>query len=152
MKIRIRNPKDFWAGVFFLAVGAGAAWLASGYRMGSAAQMGPGFFPMMLAGLLTILGIVILLGGLLRDGEKVEVFALRPLFWILGAVVLFGLIAKSLGFLLSIVVLVIVSAFGGHEFKWKEALIAAIVLAVLSVGVFVYGLKLPFPVFPAFWS
>lgn len=152
MKIRIRNPKDFWAGVFFLAVGAGAAWLASGYRMGSASQMGAGFFPMMLAGLLIILGVIILLGGLSRDGEKVEHFAWRPLFWILGAVVLFGLIAKWLGFLLSIMVLVIVSAFGGHEFKWKEAIVAAVVLAVLSVGVFVYGLKLPFPVFPAFWN
>jgi hypothetical protein len=66
--------------------------------------------------------------------------------------VLFGLTAKIIGLALAIILLVLVSAMGGHEFKVKEQVIAAIILAIGSVLVFVIGLKLPFPIWPDFLS
>ena len=99
-----------------------------------------------------ILGVVITIQSLATEGPPVSKFAWRPLFWILGAVVLFGLIAKLAGLALSIIALVAVSAYGGDEFKPKEVIVASLILAVFSVAVFIYGLKLPFPIWPSFIS
>ena len=148
--IKIRSPRDFWAGVIFLVIGVGAAIVGSDYPMGTGGRMGAGYFPMVLSVLLAILGFAIMASGFVTSGPPIDRFALRPLFFILLAVVIFGLLAKVLGLAISIVALVMVSAFGGHEFRWKEAFIAGVVLAAFCVMVFVYGLKLPFPPWPAF--
>jgi hypothetical protein len=49
---------------------------------------------------------------------------------------------------LSTFLIVVVSAAGGHEFRWREVVLLAAALAVFSVGVFVYALGLPFPLWP----
>jgi hypothetical protein len=149
MKIKIRNPKDFWSGLIFLTVGALAAGIAYfSYPMGNASRMGPGYFPFVLASILAILGLAIISESLVTEGEPVGRFAVRPLFWILAATVAFGLLATTLGITLAIVVLVVGSSYGGHEFKLGEVLITSAVLAITSVLIFVYGLKLPFPICP----
>src|SRR5450759_3307151 len=158
MNFKLRNPRDFWAGMIFFAVGAAFAIIATGdpfgifpgYPIGSASRMGPGYFPVVLAIIMAVLGLIISFMSLTTDGQPVDKFAVRPLIFILGAVVIFGLLVKALGIALGIIVLVIVSAYGGHEFKLKEVLITAIILAVSSVLIFVYGLKLPFPIWPEF--
>jgi putative tricarboxylic transport membrane protein len=45
---------------------------------------------------------------------------------------------------------VVVSALGGHEFKWKEVFILYAILMLGSWLVFVRGLTLPFPLCPDF--
>ncbi|MBL8515720.1 MAG: tripartite tricarboxylate transporter TctB family protein [Betaproteobacteria bacterium] len=148
--MKIRNPKDFWAGLIFIAIGAGAAIIARDYPMGTIARMGAGYFPFVLGTLLALVGVIITLMALGADGEPVGAFALRPLFVILGAVVVFGVIVKTLGMVISLALLVIGTAFGGHEFKLKEVLILAVVMAAFCTLVFIKGLGLPFPVWPAF--
>jgi len=158
MKFKLRNPRNFWSGVIFFVVGAAFAIVAKGdpfgilqgYPIGSASRMGPGYFPFVLAMILSVLGAIIAFTSLATDGQPVDKFAIRPLILILGAVVIFGLLVKALGIAVGIIVLVMVSAFGGHEFKFREVLITAIILAISCVLVFVYGLKLPFPIWPAF--
>jgi hypothetical protein len=71
---------------------------------------------------------------------------------VLSAFILFGLIAKLAGLIISILLLVVISSYGGHEHKLKEALISSVILAASSVAIFVYGLKLPFPIWPEFFS
>jgi hypothetical protein len=140
--------------MIFFAVGAAFAIIAKGdplgifpgYPIGTASRMGPGYFPVVLATILAVLGAVIAFTSLATDGEPVDKFAIRPLIFILGAVVIFGVLVQALGIALGIIVLVMVSAYGGHEFRFKEVLITAIILAVSSVLIFVYGLKLPFPI------
>jgi Tripartite tricarboxylate transporter TctB family len=149
-RIKIRNPKDFWAGLIFIVIGVGAAIIARDYPMGTAARMGAGYFPFLLACLLALTGLIISLGALKTDDEAVGDFAFRPLLVILGAVVIFGVIVKTLGMVISLALLVIGTAFGGHEFKWKEAIILAIVMAAFCTLVFIKGLGLPFPVWPSF--
>jgi hypothetical protein len=149
---KIRNPRDFWAGVIFLGIGIGAAIVGYDYPMGTGGRMGAGYFPMVLSVMLSILGLIIMIGGFITDGPPVDKFAIKPLFFILLGVVIFGLLAKLMGLAISILALVVVSGFGGHEFRWKEGLIAGFILAAFCVLVFVYGLKLPFPVWPSFLS
>lgn len=156
MKFKLRNPRDFWSGVIFIALGAAFAIIAKGdpfgifpgYPIGNASRMGPGYFPFVLASILAVLGVIITFTSIASHSEPVEKFAIRPLIFILGAVVLFGVLVKFLGIALGIVVLVVVSAYGGHEFKLKEVLIMSIILAISCVLIFVYGLKLPFPIWP----
>jgi Tripartite tricarboxylate transporter TctB family len=150
--MHLKNPKDFWAGVMFAAIGIAFAVIVKyyGYPMGNASRMGPGFFPFYLGILLGLLGIAIIVESFATSGGPVGKFAWKPLLWILGAVVAFGLIAKIAGLAVSIVMLVAVASYGGHEFKLKEVLISGVVLAVFSVLVFVKGLKLSFPIWPPF--
>ncbi|MCC6870733.1 MAG: tripartite tricarboxylate transporter TctB family protein, partial [Burkholderiales bacterium] len=54
--LSIRNPKDFWAGILFIALGIFAITVGSNYTLGSAARMGPGYFPRILGILLIVLG------------------------------------------------------------------------------------------------
>jgi hypothetical protein len=79
-------------------------------------------------------------------------FGERSLWVILFAVVIFGYLLKPLGLVVAIGALVYVSAWGGHEFKVKEATILFVVLAVFSVLSFVHGLGLPMNVWPSLWE
>ncbi|MGO4810725.1 tripartite tricarboxylate transporter TctB family protein [Cupriavidus sp. 2MCAB6] len=150
--MRIRSQKDFASGLMFLLVGLGFSFVARGYSMGSAAKMGPGYFPLLLGLVLAILGAFVLIGSLSSKGEKDQLarWDLKTLLWILGSVVLFGLLLKPLGMVLSVFVLVLVSSMASHEFSWKGAILNAIVLVLISMGAFVYGINLQMPVWPAF--
>ena len=152
--MKLKKPRDFWSGVMYAAIGIAFAVIVkvNEYPMGTGSRMGPGYFPYVLGIIMALLGIAIIVESFATEGPPVSKFAWKPLIWILGAVVVFGLIAKIAGLALSIVVLVVVSAYGGDEFKIKEAIIASAILAIFSVAVFVYGLKLPFPIWPSFVS
>jgi Tripartite tricarboxylate transporter TctB family len=146
--MKIKAPKDFWAGLMFIAFGVGFAWVAQSYQMGTSVRMGPAYFPTMLGGILAVIGLWILVQSLIIAGGPVGKFYFRPLILIVLATVLFGVLLKPLGLVLSLAVLVGVGAFGGFEFRWKEVTILYVVLAVFSVLVFVKGLGLPIPVWP----
>lgn len=150
--MKLKNPKDFWAGVMFAAIGFAFAIIVKvfEYPMGTGSRMGPGYFPFVLGILMGLLGLAIVVESFATEGPPVDKFAWRPLAWILGGVVLFGLTVKIIGMVAAIILLVVVSSYGGHEFKLKGVLIAAVTLAAFSVLVFVYGLKLSFPVWPPF--
>jgi hypothetical protein len=147
--MEIKSPRNFWAGVMFLAFGLFfAIWAAMNYQMGTAVRMGPAYFPTLLGGLLALLGLMVLLASITIGGPKVATFHFRPLLLILAANVAYGYVMKPLGLVLATAVLVFISAFGGHEFKWKEVALLYVFLIVFSVLVFVKGLTLPFPLWP----
>ena len=150
--MRIRSQKDFASGLMFVLVGLGFSFVARGYSMGTAAKMGPGYFPFLLGLVLALLGAIVTLGSLSMKGEKDQLarWDLKTLLWILGSVVLFGLLLKPLGMVLSVFVLVLVSSMASHEFSWKGALANGVVLVLISLGAFVYGINLQMPVWPAF--
>jgi hypothetical protein len=148
--MRITSPRNFWAGLMFLAFGLFfAVWAIVNYQMGTAVRMGPAYFPTVLGGLLAFLGLVVLSMSVTVRGPAVDKFHFRPLLMILGANVAYGYAMKPLGLVLATAVLVFISAFGGHEFKWKEVALLYVFLIVFSVLVFVKGLTLPFPLWPA---
>jgi hypothetical protein len=146
----IRAPKDFWTGIMFLAFAAVALLAAHGYALGTAGRMGPGYFPMLLGGVLGLLGIILVVRSFAIDGEPVTRLHLLPLVVIAIAVCLFGLLIERLGLVISLVAVTIVSALASRESRPVEYTALALVLAAFSVGVFVYALRLPLPVWPAF--
>ena len=202
--MRIKSPKDFWAGLMFIGMGGFfAIWALTHYQMGTAVRMGPAYFPAMLGGLLAFLGAIVLFESFVLKAEgraaRVDVpfniidmiFAVailvasvwilrklgvssdwgiivgtalvtaltiwkrpeaRPLVLISAACVVYGYVMKPFGLVVATFLLVAISAFGGHEFKWREVAVLYVVLIVFSWLVFVKGLTLPFPVWPAAWS
>lgn len=149
--MRIKSPRDFWAGLMFIGFGLFAAvWAYANYQMGTAVRMGPAYFPVVLGGLLALLGALVLLESLAVEGPPVARFHFRPLILITAASVLYGYIMKPAGLVVATLAVVFISAYGGHEFKWREVVILYVVLIVFSVLVFVKGLTLPFPICPAF--
>jgi hypothetical protein len=148
----VRSPKDFWAGMLFIAIGIVAVVVSSGYTMGTAARMGPGYFPRGLGGLLAALGAVIALRGVRIAGPAIPRFHLRPIVFVLVAVVAFGLTLPLTGVVLGTILLIFVTSYASHEFGWRAALVSGVALAITSVLVFIVGLKLVLPIWPWPWN
>jgi Tripartite tricarboxylate transporter TctB family len=150
--VRIRAPKDFWAGVMFCGFAAVGILAARGYSLGSAGKMGPGYFPLWLGGALAALGAILIGRSLVLDGEPVPRFHLLPLTIIAAAVCLFGLMIEPLGLVAALAVLTVLTAWAGPQFRLGETLALTIALIVFSVGVFVYALGLPLAIWPSWAS
>lgn len=149
--MRIRAPKDFWSGVMFCGFAAVGILAARGYSLGSAGKMGPGYFPLLLGGLLGVLGVVLVARAVVLDGEPLPRFHIWPLAVIAAAVCLFGALIEPFGLMVALAVLTLLSAWAGPQFRWREALALALALIVFSIGVFVYALGLSLNVWPGVW-
>jgi hypothetical protein len=147
--MHIRAPKDFWSGVMFIAFAAVALLAARGYSLGAAGKMGPGYFPILLGSVLAFVGLILVVRSFVIDGEALTRLQILPLVTIAVAVVLFGVLLQPLGLILSLATVTIVSAFASRESKPLEVAALTCVLAAFAVGVFVYGLRLPLPIWPA---
>jgi len=141
------NNKRFLAGLMFLAIGAVAIWMAQDYPIGSALRMGPGYFPIVLSGIMVLFGIYELVLGIMKSDPVKGNWSIRALIVLPLAAVLFGILMEHGGFIPALVVLVFASAAASNEFKFMEVLISAVVLTIGSVGLFIYGLGLPYPLF-----
>ncbi|MCU0595761.1 MAG: tripartite tricarboxylate transporter TctB family protein [Desulfobacterota bacterium] len=150
--MRIFHPKDFLTGLLFLFFGAAAMMLSRGLTIGTAAKMGPGYFPFALGLFLAVLGAVLLWRSLRRakDSKSWPAVQLKPLAIVLLSVFLFSQIFRPFGLLLSTALLVVMVSKASHEFRWREALANAAALVVIVWAVFVYFLKFQIPVWPAF--
>jgi len=144
----VRHQKDFVAGLMFIAIGIAAIVISSNYPLGTAARMGPGYFPRVLGILLIVLGAILSLRALRFDGPRLPAWPWRPTAVVLGSVVLFGSIVQTIGVAFSTVILIAVASSASREFRPKEALISGVFLSALAVGVFVIGLKLQLPIWP----
>ncbi|MFL6799637.1 MAG: tripartite tricarboxylate transporter TctB family protein [Xanthobacteraceae bacterium] len=148
LSMRIRAPKDFWAGLIFIAIGAAFVLLAQQYRMGDMHRMGPAMFPTLVGALLGLLGLAIAARSFVLQGEPVPSLHARPLGMSLLGIILFGIALRFLGMVVAIAVLVIVSAYAARDVRPLENLLLAAVMVVFSVAVFVWLLGLPLPVWP----
>ena len=150
MTFHVRNQPDFFTGLMFVMAGAGFSYGATKYEIGTAAQMGPGFFPLLLGGLLALLGLVVVLWSLSPKNpvEAVERIGLKPLLLVLGAVTLFGVLLVPLGLILASVVLLFMSTLASHEFQWRYALVTMLILISACYLIFILGLGLPIPILP----
>ena len=148
--MKIKSPKDFWAGLMLIGIGAAAMFIARDYRFGSAVRMGPGFFPTILGGILVAFGICIVAVGL-RSGEKIqERLSIRALILLPLSLVLFGVLMERAGFIPALAALVFVAAASGREFRIMEVLLLTVFLTVTSAALFIWGLGLPYPLLKGF--
>jgi hypothetical protein len=159
--MRIKSQKDFFAGLMFCIVGAAFGFGAITYTVGEGARMGPGYFPLVLGVVLTILGAFVVFEALVvetEDGEPIGRWAWKPLVFVIGANLAFGILLvglpkigiPSMGMIVAIYALTIIASLAGNEFEWKGVLILATVLSIGSYIAFIWLLKLQIPVWPSF--
>lgn len=151
MKLAIRNNKDFCAGVMFFTVGAIAIVTAWSYPFGKTLRMGPGYFPVILSGIMMGFGLIIMLQGL-RNNEKIQGnWSIRALILLPFSLVIYGIVMGVAGFIPALVALIFVSAASGKEFKFMEVLMLTAILLAIAWTIFIWGLGLPYPMFLKFW-
>lgn len=159
--MKIKSQKDFWSGLMFMAFGIAFAWGATNYTIGEGARMGPGYFPLTLGLILTLVGLFVVFEAMVvetEDGEKIGKWAWKPLVFIIGSNIVFGIclggIPKlgipALGLIVGIYALTFIASMAGDEHNSKQVLILATVLAIISYLAFIVLLKLQFPVWPSF--
>lgn len=150
--MRIKNFKDFYTGLLFMLFGGAFTWGATRYTMGMAAKMGAGYFPFMLGGLLTVLGVIIFTRSLVSgsDDSRVGRIALKPAVLMFGSIAAFALLLRPAGLVVSIFAIILISSLASNESRFKETLISAVVLCASCLAMFVYGLNLQIPVWPIF--
>ena len=125
---------------------------ATNYSFGTSIRPGPGYFPFGLGVILAILGLIVLYGAMTverKNGDPIGSVPWRALICVVGAIVFFGFFLPRLGFLISFPTMIIITSAGGKEFTWKDAILNAAILTVLSYAIFIYGLQLTIPVWPA---
>ncbi len=154
MKFDLRDlgyNKDFLAGLFLILLGGLGMYMAFDYPMGSALRMGPGYFPRVLGGICIAFGIFVLVKGLLKR-EKIMGgnWSVRALILLPLSAVVYGVVMERAGFIAALLALVFVSAAAGRSFRFLEVLLLAIGLTAMSVGLFIYALGLPYPLFAGY--
>jgi putative tricarboxylic transport membrane protein len=150
VRIRIRNPQDLLAGLFFLAVALGALWIAWDYPTGSAVRMSSGYVPRLLCALLAVIGLFVALRSLIVEGRPFTAVRLRPVLLITAAVVVFAYSIQTLGLVLATMLITVIGGFASPQVRLVEMLAAATALAVLATAIFIWGIGLPIPIWPEF--
>ena len=148
----IRSPKDFAAGLIYLAIGLTAIFLGRELPMGTAIKMGPAYFPTVLGSLLSLLGIASVVRSFMQKGEPIPAFAWRPLLVITVATLVFGLILRGAGFVIALPLFIIMTAYASVHFRWVPTLIVAAVATTACALVFVKGLGVPMPLLGRWFS
>jgi hypothetical protein len=154
--MKIKNPQDFWCGIAFVALGALAMYLARDYRMGDALNMGPGYFPTWLGAIMICFGVVIGALSLRMEGRSTERLALhtwafRPWLVLPATLAAYALLMDAgAGFVPSLIVLIIGCALAHKDVHWGETLLLSIFVTAAAVGIFHYGIELPYRLF--WWS
>lgn len=132
----------------FVLFGAAGVYFGSGLAMGSAVQMGPGYFPRVVSWGLVGIGLIVAIHAFLVDEEGIVALRLRALLPVVVSVVLFAFLARSLGIALSVFLIAMVASFGDPSTRLIERLALAAGLALGATLIFVYGIGLPLKVFP----
>jgi len=142
----IRAPQNFVAGLALLAIAVIALGATTDLGSGRFYAVGPGLLPRGIATLLGILGLGLVVGSLLKDGEPLGRWPLRgPLFMFL-AVAAFALSIRTVGLAVAGPLVAMISGAASPETRPKELLVFAIVVTALSIGLFRYVLNLPIPI------
>jgi hypothetical protein len=153
LRSAIVRRKDFWTGVIYVAVGISAIVIARNYTLGSAARMGPGYFPTVVASLLAIVGAVIIARSFLRKGELIGNLAWLPMLLVFGSIVAFGLLINRAGLLLATVVLLLGCAAASDRFRFDwTALLGLVALTAFCAAVFAFGMGIPMPLIGSWFS
>jgi putative tricarboxylic transport membrane protein len=146
---RIKSPQDVGAAVIFMAIGLAGAYFGRDLALGTAARMGPGYFPVILSWTIFGIGVVVGCKGLTIEGPRIETIQLRPILVIVAAILAFGYLIEKLGLAITAALLTVLAGYARRDVNLWETLLLAAGLALFCVGLFVYALSQPFP---AWWG
>ena len=145
MSLEFYKKKDFWAGIMFLGIGAGAIIGARNYPFGTTLRMGPCYFPTMLGWILVAFGLYVMVRGLRSDEKIRSNWSIRALIVLPISMIAFGILMEVAGFIPAMAALIFIAVASGREFKFMEVLLLTIFLGAMSIAMFIWGLGLPYP-------
>ena len=153
MKTTSLNRQDLAVGVIFIVIGLffGAYTYLYPLAMGTARVMGPGYFPAVLAGLLIVLGVVVVATGLVRASPPLPPMPWRGIAVLMPVPILFGLTIRGLGLVPTVAYTTFLAAFASQRMTVRTALWVTVALTVFCALIFHYGLRLPLSLFGA-WT
>lgn len=146
--MRIRLSTDLLTGVLFLALGAFALIYGSRYPLGTAARMGPGYYPLLASSGLILLGLVLVVRSFITMVEEVGAIDVRPLALVLAGTLAFGLLIDRAGFIIAGLVLVVAARLADRGFRALEVAVLAVCLVAVTLAIFRYGLGMPLKLWP----
>jgi hypothetical protein len=146
---RIFASKDFLAGNLYLAFGLAGLWFGRDLEAGSAEAMGAGYFPRLVCGLLIALGLALAGMSLLNPVERPERAMWRPFVFVTLSCLAFALLLHPLGFVLTLAIVILLARLAEPNLRIIPLLLLCFVLIVANVGIFVVGLRIPIPLWPA---
>jgi putative tricarboxylic transport membrane protein len=146
--VRLRSPRDVLAGVLFILFAGVIDWNAGKLDLGTAGRMGPGYFPMMLAGLLGLLGLIVLAGGLRYDGPPLQKAEWRGLALVTASIVVFSVALEPLGFLAAVFLSGLLSVLASRPVRPVGAALLIAGLMIFCAVVFVKLLGMPVRLWP----
>ncbi|MGE0211919.1 MAG: tripartite tricarboxylate transporter TctB family protein [Parvibaculaceae bacterium] len=141
------NIRDAAAGAIFLVIGALFALGTLDLDMGSGLKMGPGFFPLILAVTLMLLGLGVIGTAFLTASEPIGTVPWRGVALILLAPVVFGLTVRGLGLVPALALATLIASFASRRMNPIIAVLVTVGLVLFCVVVFHYGLGLPVRLF-----
>lgn len=141
--------RDVWAGLIFIVFGVAAAVIARGYPLGSAARMGPGYFPTALGILLIVLGAAIVVRGLRTREHLWPSWNFRSAGWILVSVLVFAAAIRPLGLVIAAAATLAVACLATRRYPVREAGAVVVALVLVAALLFVEALGLPLRLWPA---
>ncbi|WP_051904119.1 tripartite tricarboxylate transporter TctB family protein [Neorhizobium vignae] len=142
----IKSPQDFGAGILFILFGAVGLYVGSDLSFGSARNMGPGYFPMIICGLIALIGLIVTAKSLAIEGPAIERIRFRPIIFILLAIAAFGILISEIGAVISSILLIMFAAYARRDVNPIETVVFAVTTAAFVVIIFVYALGQPMPV------
>ena len=141
---------DVLAGLLFIAFALIGLWASRNYPIGTTTRMGTGYVPRLLCWILLCLGALIVAQGLRGVGGLIELG--RPIWravvFVPLSLLAFALLISQFGVIVATVALVAVGAVAGRESRPLEVAAAAVLLVILTLAIFVWGVGLPIPVWP----
>ena len=147
--VRVKSPQDLGAGAVFALIGVAGLYFGRELAFGTAARMGPGYFPTLLSILILAIGIIVAIRGFTTEGPPIEPVQLRPIAMIIAAILIFGVLIGVVGLALTALLLTVFAAYARREVKLTETILLGAGLAAFTVAVFVYLLGQPLP---AWWG
>jgi hypothetical protein len=147
MKTPLQQNRDFLAGMLFLLIGGIGFYVALSYPFGSLEKMGPGYFPRVLSGILIVFGLVTLVRGLKSEERVQGTWGWFPLAMLTASLAAFGFLIEHVGLIPALVAMFFISAYAGKEAKFLEVLALTVVMCITATAIFIWGLKLPYPLF-----
>ncbi len=148
MLLRVNGPKDLLAGLIFIVFGLATFWKSHDYEVGSALEMGPGYFPAAMGVVLTILGIAAIARGLtLKVADPITPHKLEPLLLIFGGIIAFSLLIETTGLLIAAAVLIAMACYRRLRSNPLEVLAIYVGLTGFSAFLFVYLFEMQLPLF-----
>ncbi|MGE0223172.1 MAG: tripartite tricarboxylate transporter TctB family protein [Acetobacteraceae bacterium] len=145
-----KNLQDLLTGLMFMGIGAFALWVGADYPRGTPVRLGTGVFPMILSWGLVLVGAIVFIKGLVTTGPSMGAIAWRPVILIPLAAAMFAFLIEPAGLVVAMLVMMILARFAGDGHSNKEFAIFTVIMLLMGVGIFIWGLEMPLKVFP--WS